>query len=334
MSRIQVSTTKEVLERFRLEIVANLKARGFSVPSEVEISGNCFEAFVAWQRLEHRGISTAPRIVNESPELLGRNLDPAIRAALLDIRAEFERGEDMTHRLTRQFYRSGFNDFLFNNFGMQHLHLGATGAGWDRTKKHPMSGSGSDLLFVLTSQTEAYFLDIHDHNAFERSESAKPLAQLALRNRPDLLEPYIAPDVVGADQTFEDAFLLAKAGFATVYELDGRFLLTGGTVIDGRVSNGKRAACTSGAVIDAANRVLNMVARLVKHVSSKVDELADVAESRTGVRTFAFELEVVQAGRCVHLREINTGLTFVHTGHRLGLLADAERQEIAKPTTT
>lgn len=333
MSEIKVSTAGEVLERFRVDVVADLKRRGFKVPSEAEVSGNYHAAFVAWQRLQHRGVSTARRTVTESPELLRRELEPWIRDALRAIRAEFERGDDLTHRLSRLFYKSGFNDFLFNNFGMHHLHLGAPGAGVDTTKMHPMSGGAPELLFALITPTEAYFLDVQDHNVFERADLTKSLALVALRNRPKLFEQYIPPGVVGVDQTFEDAFLLAKAGVATVYELDGKFLMTGGTVLDGHSANGKRAPCTSIAVVTAADRVLTRIKDLVEYVRSNTNEVANVAESLGKPRPSVLQLEVVEAGSTVHLRETHTGLYFVNTGRQLGWRAEVEDQVAVGPGT-
>ncbi|HKO51983.1 MAG TPA: hypothetical protein VJV79_29945 [Polyangiaceae bacterium] len=320
MSNIRVSTTSEVLERFRIDLLDDVRSRGFTLPREAEIPGNYFDAVVAWQRLQHRTIHVAPRAVNESRQLLERQLDPAIQLAIADIRSEFERGDDLTPRLTRHFFRTAFNDFLFNNFGIHHLHLGLAGAGLDKTKKHTMSGGRSELLFALVTPTEAYFLDIQDHLAFDSPDVAKALARVALGYRPDLLEPHVAHGVVHAEQTFEDAFRLAKAGFSTVYELDGRFFLTGGTVMDGRVTNGKRAACTSEAAIGAANLVLTMIVQLVEHVTAYADELSTVAELRGGAKPQTFDLEVVQVGPSVVVRDLPSGLLFFNNGRRLGLL--------------
>jgi hypothetical protein len=49
----------------------------------------------------------------------------------------------MTHRLTRHFYKDGFNDFLFNHFGIHPMHLGAPGAALDSTGHHAMAGGAA-----------------------------------------------------------------------------------------------------------------------------------------------------------------------------------------------
>lgn len=311
MPSINVSATKEVLERLRLDLVSSLESSGISVPADAKRPGNCFAAVVAWQRLEHRRLAVVPRRVGESPELRARQLDPAIECAVKAIRSEFERGVDLTQRLTRQFYRAGFNDFLFNNFGIHHLHLGPRGAARDQTRKHPMSGGMSALLFTIVSATDAYFLDVLDHQVFGSVEMAKSLARIALRNRRELLKPYIAAGVVTAEQTFEDAFHLAASGCTTVYELDGTFLLTGGTVLDGCVVDGIRRACTSTGVIDAANRTINLVVDLVEYVQANAESLARLVESDTRVRLNVIDLTVIRAGSVVVLRDESTGVEFL-----------------------
>jgi hypothetical protein len=208
VSTIDVSSTEEVLERLRVDLVAEMEGRRISVPPAAKASGNWFDAVVAWRRLEHRTVPARPRSVSESAELCARLLEPATQAAVRQVQGECERGEDLTHRFTRQFYKSGFNDFLFNNFGIHHLHLGAPLDGQDKTRDHLMAGSTSELLFALVTPSEAFFLDVLDHRVFTSVEGTKSLARIALRNRPDLLRRFVAPGVVGADQTFEDAFAL------------------------------------------------------------------------------------------------------------------------------
>ena len=89
-----------------------------------------------------------------SRELQARTLDSAIQHSVAAIRSEFEQGADVTHRLTRQFYKAGFNDFLFNTFGIHHIHLGQPGVALDKTKQHIMSGGVHDasLRFACTTR--------------------------------------------------------------------------------------------------------------------------------------------------------------------------------------
>jgi len=99
---VTISTIPEVLERLRIVVVGQLH----SIPA--------------------RALSTRA----DSPR--GRILPTDVHAAMSTIESECLRGEDLTHRMTRKFYKSSFNDFLFNNFGIHHLHLGPAGDARER----------------------------------------------------------------------------------------------------------------------------------------------------------------------------------------------------------
>jgi hypothetical protein len=249
-----------------------------------------------------------------SSELRTRQLEPSLRDELDEVRAEFERGDDLTQRLTRQFYKSTFNDFLFNNFGIHHLHFGPRDAVRDRTGTHRMSRGGNALLFALVTQTEAYFLDVLDHDTFGSAEGTKALARIALRDRRDLLSRYIMLEGFTATRTFESAFDMAKSGFCTAYQLDGVSFSTGGTVMDGSVGRGQRGPSTSIDVIGVANRTMNLLVNLLDWVRTNVSELGRWVEQDTGVAPSEFKLIVVHAGTSVVLREMNSGVTFNSDG--------------------
>lgn len=325
MPSIKVSTVHEVLEQFRRDIVAQLQAVGVQVPPEAHVPGNCDQALFAWVRIQHRAIPPIRRTVCESMELRQRTLGADIQASISAIRLEIERGDDVTHRLTRSFYRAGFNDFLFNTFGIQHLHLGACGVGRDKTRRHAMSGSDDALLFAAFGQKEAYFIEVLNHEVFNSAEMTKSLVQIALRNWPNSLKRYVLVGARGSS-SFEEAFRGAKAGFGTLFEIDG-VCFTRGTVLDGKVTNGIRAACTSTEVIDAADRILNMIIEVVRFVTREAETLAETVESQTGIRPNEFRLEVVQAGPSVVLRDQNTSMVFFDNGRNVGSLHVASRPE-------
>lgn len=318
METPEVSSTGEVLEGLRQNLVSSLQAQGIAVPQKALVPGACFQAVLAYQRLAHRRLAAIPRKVGHSPELLAncqylRFLDP-----LDELRAEFERGDDLTQRLTRHFFRSGFNDFLFNNFGIHHLHLGARNSSLDKTGKHSMAAGGRELLFAWVTPSEAYFLDVLDHDVFDDAEMTKRLVQIALRDRPEFVQKHVVPGVVDADQSFEEAFEIAKLGFTTLYELDGYFFLTGNTVMDGVVTNGRRGTCTSTEVVAATNRVLNQIVSLVDYLRSNAGAVATALESSSGRRPSTLALEVVEFGRVLLLRECESGTEFVSEGPRRG----------------
>ena len=312
--RMQVSSTESVLEGLRLTIVAELKASGLAVPMDAESPGKCFDAVLAWHRLHHRAIPRKPRTVCQSRHLSERALDISTEKRLALVRSEVQQGAELSGRLTRQFFKTGFNDFLFNNFGIQHLHLGISGEGRDATKRHSMAAGTEDLLFVIVLDAEVHFIDVVDHSAFSSPAKIKSLIQIVSRERPELLAAAVPPGVVSAKQSFEDAYELAKSGFSTVYELDGICYLTGGTVLDGLHRNGRRAPCTSVEVVDRTNRSLNMVVSLVEHVQENAEALIEAAFPSHQERPSRLALEVVEVGSMVRLIDRCTGLEFAHNG--------------------
>jgi hypothetical protein len=318
---IQVTPVDDILEQLRADLVKALQAGGFAVPPDARVAGNHFQAVAAWQRVFHRRVSVRPRKVQYSPELIARALSGELQQQLQVIRAELERGSDLTHRLTRQFYRTRFNDFLFNNFGIQHFHLGPPGTAKDTTGRHFMAGGGPEVVFAVVADAEAYLIDVADHCVFESAAGTKRLLQIVLRSRPDFLESRILFDVVGADLEFEDAFRLAKGSFATCFELDGTVLLTGGTVMDGKFIDGRRAPSTSVQVIRMTDYVLNSIVWLTEHITSHSSEFAERIEALTGHQPTELDLEVVGFGSTTILKERLTNFEFVSDGADVRLQA-------------
>lgn len=302
-----MSVVKQVLEQFRQNVVASLRGGGFAIPPDADRPGGHFEAVAAWVRVQHRHVSTRPRAVQLSQRLRKRSLAATVAAALQTIQAEIERGADLTPRQTRRFYKAGFNDFLFNTFGIQHLHLGAPEGGWDQTKRQPMCAGGEEMLFALFAAEEAYFLDVLGHEVFDSPDLSKGLVRVALQNWPHALSRYTVPGVTGARLTFEDAFSMQQKGFGTVFEFDGIAFLPGQAVRDGKRQGDKVAAGTSVEVVAAANMTLNRIMRLIEHLERYV---AKGAEPRR------LDLVVVRAGEVAVVRDQATGIEFFHDGDR------------------
>lgn len=322
MTTVGVSTVKEVLENLRQEIVATLQSRKIRPPQDALVAGGAEAAVAAWVRHQKRSVAAVPRRVHEAPELLARPLDAGTRDALATIKTEFQRGDDMTQRLTRHFYKAGFNDFLFNTFGVHHLHLGEPGQATDSTKQHAMAGGADDLLFVIVRDKDAYFLDVLDHDTFDDAGMTKSLVQIAQKNWPKLLEQYVLR-VESTDLSFDNAFQMAKKGFTVPFEVDG-VVFAAGNVLDGKVRklkgpNGEdagyeRSACTSADVIATTHHMLNAVVGLVKSLAGDAEALADQVEKRTGERPLDFRLEVVALGNLVILRDKATRVEFASDG--------------------
>lgn len=318
---VTVSSIEDVLERLRADVVAQLGAVPVRIPPDAALPRGWSAALRAWFRLRHRSVPTAPRSVIYSNELRARVVPTDVRGALARIEAECVAGDDLTHRLTRQFYKSDFNDFLFNNFRIHHLHLGVAGAASDATQQHAMCSGRAELLFAVIERDAIYFLDVFDHEVFESAARTKDLLRIAVKNWPDLL-PDAGSRVVGVDLDFESAYKLAKAGFTTIFDVDGVFLLSGGNVLDGAVRNGRRASCTTSEVVDAANSILNRVVTFVRNVTAVRDELAREIAARSGANHQHLELEIVSVDRFVTAKEVRSGVLIQHDGSQFVCLTD------------
>ncbi len=309
-----ISTVPEVLDQLRIDLVNSLIARGVSVPEKAQTSGGCYEAVLAFQRLSHRSVPIRPRKVSRSEELTARKLDFGTSQMLDEITDEFERGEDMAQRLTRQFYRSSFNDFLYNNFDIHHLHLGKRGSVRDKTKRHAMAGGADALLFAWITPDESFFLDVLNHDVFDNAVLSERLVRIALHARPDFVRKHAAPMAVGAGLSFQTAFGMAKSCFSTGYELDGHVFLTGGTVFDGRIRENGRGPATSIRAVHAANHVLNRVVRLVNFLTDNVEEVGELIGRDGAAQPRKLEIEVTRLGELIVLRERASGAEFIDDG--------------------
>jgi hypothetical protein len=171
----------------------------------------------------------------------------------------------------------------------------------------------------MVEPTNAYFLDIQSHEAFEAPEKAKALVQVVLRNWPALLDPYVMHGF-SPDLSFETAFRAQKSRFTVLFEVDGVCFSRGGTVFDGKLNGDRRGASTSMNVVRSANRMLGSIARVVEFVSSQAEVLAPIAQARTGQPPTHFNLHVSQVGPVTVLTEQNSNMRLAYDGSQFTVL--------------
>jgi hypothetical protein len=112
---------------------------------------------------------------------------------------------------------------------------------------------------------------------------------------------------------------MSRAGITTVFENDGVCLSLGGTVLDGKVENGKRAPCTSIEVAITTDKILTKIYQLIKSITREAHSLAHLIKTQVGNRPSEFKLEVISIGKTVVLRDKNTAVEFFHDGNKLGV---------------
>ena len=299
----EVSTSLEVQHRFRQFIEQRLVAYGYEYKPSAS-SGprdGVFEALRAWVRIGHRSIPVRARRVHWSTELDQRALDDSIRDDIRGIQQEFEGGENLNPRLTRNFFKAGFNDFLYNHFKLQHVHLGEPNVDLDKTKKHAMCGGGPLVLIAFIETDDAYFVvDIRGHDVFDDWSQVEDLMRIMLRNFKGALEPYVMRNVSDVRPKFEGAFKLSKSGFTCAFEVDGVVLSFGTTVLDAKSQNGSG---TSGDVVGIINSNLNRISRLVEWITENSDTIATKMKDVLGALPEKIDLMPVQIGKRIILTD-------------------------------
>lgn len=176
---------------------------------------------LAFWNMVHRTIRARPRKVRVAKEFV---CPPGHLAVVEALKAKFERGEDVNrHRSSAALNPKmrSFNDRLFNDWGIHHLHLGPDNPG------KPLAGRTDDCLYVYVTEADAYFLHVLGHDNYEKRE----LMLRMHRNWPDAIAEHRAPGVsVDPEDEVEDGGVktLRGAGLTYLLVLDGTPYITPG----------------------------------------------------------------------------------------------------------
>jgi hypothetical protein len=100
----------------------------------------------------------------------------------------FERnylGKDVNPYQGKQLLNADFHDYMFNDWGIHHLHLSSFG----NKNSHYFVNRSDYLLFVRFTDTTAYFLDIYLHKE-KHIFGKKALIKIIHDNWPDTIKSY------------------------------------------------------------------------------------------------------------------------------------------------
>jgi hypothetical protein len=298
-----ITPLKEIKEDLRDRLVLKLEQEGLSVPDTARKKVDA--ALIAVLRIPHRTIQRRPRAVHFSRELEARRskLTQEVLDALQVVADELERGDDVTQRLTRKHFKAGFNDRIYNDLGVQHLHLGPRNQALDATGRHMMSEGQDDLLWVIVRPDDVYLIDVLGHGAFTKYA----FGQVVYDNWKYLLgEPLEGTTQDDEDVLSEDVRgTLRKAGLTTFLTINGECFLPGGYMKDG----------TSEEVVRVAFHLLNKLVDLYQWLERNIEPILDDLTELTGARIGGLDLRVRDLDAFVHgeisLAEGNTGEVFV-----------------------
>jgi hypothetical protein len=141
---------------------------------------------------------------------------------------------------------------------------------------------------------------------FDSAQQTKSLLEIIDRNWPKLLAQHVVSEAE-VEPTFQLAFEMARTGLTCLFEINGKAMFLGGTVIDGRARSDGSRSCTSMDVVRTANHLLSRVHDLVESVAKNADSLADAIERKSGARPGELDLRVINLPE-VKLREEKSGV--------------------------
>ncbi len=263
-----INSLRSIYDDLRDRLVEDLERGGLSVPDTAR--KNVASALCARLRVAHRSITPRPRILHWSTELQARRVTLAseLQALLSLVANELEKGDDVNQRLTRHYFRAGFNDPLLNDLGVHHLHLGRRDDGHDKTRRHIMSGGGDELLWVTIQPRDVYLLELLPHHAFNTFDFARVIH----RNWKFLLgSPLEGCSIDEATiRTAEQRATLRNAGFSTPLSIDGEVFFTSLIMSDG----------TSVEVARRADAMLNGVRELYEWIEANFASMLTRMEGR------------------------------------------------------
>jgi hypothetical protein len=229
---------------------------------------NAFDAhglLVAFRNWESRLIRPTPRTVHISNALNRSQFRARHQNAFNKIVSDIENGNDLNRYLSErirtpiQLRQKGNNfggrkdlDLMLIDWGMHHLHLGSS------LRKNGFVSRSSDLLFAIFKKSDAYLIDIKQHNSF----TSKCLIKTT---KDEFLQTNILHEIngiVGLSEVYSEVehLQMRNVGINIAHEIDGQFYMTLG---------GISAASTSVQVTSEVDRLMeaieNFEARWYQH---------------------------------------------------------------------
>lgn len=269
---------------FREQVAIQLQREGFLVPP----SAPNRDVAIMWGNVRLRHIPRRPRTSVWSEELRRRPLDSETRAVVRRVCVASEKGKNLNPHLSRKHLTASFNDLLFNDWRVHHMHLGPRGG--------RRTGRTGALLFVLVTDDRLHLLDLGDHETFGEVR----LMEIAYRNFPDALPLVHAPGLrpTGRCATGDERVAARAAGIHALVEIEDKvFFSAGGITTSGDNSR----------AVSAADRVLDELARLEAGIRAAPDRVADDIAAAGGVRPSALHLKILVGGCKLSLLEVNSG---------------------------
>lgn len=190
---------------------------------------------VAYRNWESRLIRPVKRKVHISNALNLSQFRARHQNAFDKIVSDIENGNDLNRYLSErirtpiQLRQKGTNfggrkdlDLMLIDWGMHHLHLGT------KLRKNGFVSRTNDLLFAIFRKTEAYLIDIKQHNSFTSQSLIKTI-------KDEFPQTNILHEIKGIDDlspVYSEAEHreMLNVGIKIAHEIDGEFYMTLGGI--------------------------------------------------------------------------------------------------------
>jgi hypothetical protein len=236
-----------------------------------------------------RLISTQPRKVIYSKELLENPLLKNFQTEIFNLQKKIENGENLKPYLSKSVdkYSTVSNptsftpdkDGLLNHWFIHHFHLGS------KLENDGFITRTKQLLYVKVFSDAICFIDILDHKSFSNTD----LLRIVKRNWPRTIEEFRMPLLEGQPQSHcsynwsdEEIMVLRKRGGSSLVVIDGSvyaFVIT-----------------TSGHSSDSMERVgyfHEVLLKIMSHLEDKKLDFRDAIFAQTGVKLDVLKMKLI-----------------------------------------
>jgi len=223
-----------------------------------------------------RKITPQPRKIVKANDF---TCPPDLLPGLDNLEKKIIAGDDLTPHLSKRVFRDFEGaDYLLNDWGIHHLHLGITMENGFVKRTIP-------VLFCIVTEDIIYFIAIKLHGEW----TDQSLLTTVYKNWPDLIKSFIIPGAISLvnKQTNKDIEELRKGHVNHFIELETGVVLFppgGGYATDG----------TSNEVVDKAHKAMRVITDFEEKIKANENNIRKriIAINKTPARKLKFKLEI------------------------------------------
>ena len=205
--QVRVNLRHDLTESIRAELILS----GYSQNSVNRLSRDDRDLIRASLNISRRWVTPNPRRIHRAK---GFRCPQQHSIELANIERSIRNGDDLTPYFSTHIVQLKYNDPMLNDWRIHHLHLG---------KRIATSGKNSGfiqrtdrLLYCFFTESDAYFIDILDHGAFD----SRNLIEAMHKNWPNVIEGFQAPGTKGDRLTDEQVRELRRKRINHVPRMD------------------------------------------------------------------------------------------------------------------